>query len=293
MKNFSLILVFVLIIGSLPGPAFPSEQPGQTAYQKLREGDGLAREQKIDEAIQTYRDAADLYQQALEEEPDNRSFQTNYRYCLGKTGYLPLQKAQEFEKNRDYPQATRFYDQAIQAYEQALERLPEDPNFLQNLDYCRHHRSQTRFQTLLNTRGKAPPFQLEKIKNGSISLQSLKGQVVLLNFVTGWCPSSQNSLEMLESVSGKYQKRGLQVVIVSVDRIEGWRKTGGEETTVKNARKYPYLFLWGTDQIYRDYGFFSSVPCLLILDREGNLHRQISSDHRTPESISREIEKIL
>lgn len=63
----------------------------------------------------------------------------------------------------------------------------------------------------------APPLRLPDTAGSSVSLQSLKGQVVLVNFWATWCESCLDEMKLLETLYKKYRKSGFAILAPSVD----------------------------------------------------------------------------
>jgi len=289
-SSLAVLAVMGILLSSVALPA--EDAPGGAAYKKLKEGDSLARADRAEEAVAAYREAAGLYENALAEDPDNGAFQTNLRYCVGKTGYVPLIAAQKLEKAGDPVQAAVQYELAIAAYEAALKRFPDEKNFLQNLEFARQHRAVVGFSAALISGDPAPGFDLERIGGGRLSLGELKGKVVVLEFVTGWCPSCQKSMEMLKRLHGVFDAEDVRIVVVSLDKVDGWSRRNGHLDTAKNAEALPFPFLWATPGTIRDYGDFNSVPTLLLIDREGRLKHRVASDRRNFETVKALIDRL-
>ena len=55
---------------------------------------------------------------------------------------------------------------------------------------------------------KAPAFNLTTFEGQQISLKSLKGKVVLLNFWASWCVTCKDEAPYLEQVASRREKRG-------------------------------------------------------------------------------------
>ena len=63
-----------------------------------------------------------------------------------------------------------------------------------------------------------PPWRLEQMSGGWSSLDTWKGQLVVLNFWATWCTPCTIEMPTLEALWRAYRTRGLVVVGVSVDR---------------------------------------------------------------------------
>jgi peroxiredoxin len=61
----------------------------------------------------------------------------------------------------------------------------------------------------------APLFSARKLDGGTLSLESLRGQVVLLNFWAPACPPCRIEMPELEKIHRRYARRGLMVLGVT------------------------------------------------------------------------------
>jgi len=62
----------------------------------------------------------------------------------------------------------------------------------------------------------APDFMLPALDSQAVSLGSLRGQVVLVNFWATWCPPCRAEMPAIESVYEHYRDRGLVVLAVNL-----------------------------------------------------------------------------
>ncbi len=63
----------------------------------------------------------------------------------------------------------------------------------------------------------APAFTTRTVGGKPLTLRSLRGKVVLLDYWATWCGPCQMATPMLESLSKRFGKQGLAVVGMSVD----------------------------------------------------------------------------
>jgi peroxiredoxin len=72
----------------------------------------------------------------------------------------------------------------------------------------------------------APPFEAVKLDSQWISLGSLRGQAVLINFWATWCEPCRVEMPDLEAIHQKYRERGLRVLAVNLgeppELIQQW-----------------------------------------------------------------------
>jgi len=112
---------------------------------------------------------------------------------------------------------------------------------------------------------KAPVFQVTPLNGGApVSLASLRGKPVLVDFWATWCGPCKASLPHTQAIYDDLKSKGLQVLVVSDE----------EAPTIKafiNRNKYTF-------PVYRDIGHqvesaygVTGIPSVLIIDKEGKL----------------------
>jgi cytochrome c biogenesis protein CcmG, thiol:disulfide interchange protein DsbE len=112
----------------------------------------------------------------------------------------------------------------------------------------------------------APDLTLTTFDGENISLDSLKGKVVVLNFWASWCKPCEQEAADLEAAWRTYQSRD-DVVFLGID----WTDT--EKNGLAYLDKFDITYPNGPDlgtrisQKYRITG----VPETYIIDKEGNL----------------------
>jgi peroxiredoxin len=70
----------------------------------------------------------------------------------------------------------------------------------------------------LDAGGKAPELTLKDLSGKTISLSSLAGKVVILDFWATWCAPCREEMPELQKFYKKYNAQGLEVVGISVDK---------------------------------------------------------------------------
>ncbi len=135
----------------------------------------------------------------------------------------------------------------------------------------------------------APSFELIELSGARVSLDSLAGKVVLLNFWATWCAPCRSEMPGMERVWQQYRDRGFAVVAVSVD-------AGGEKRIAGFVRrlKLGYPILLDPDSEVAERYNVSGLPASFLIDREGRvIGRMIGSrEWDSPEAI-RLIEHLL
>lgn len=121
---------------------------------------------------------------------------------------------------------------------------------------------------------KAPSLQSQQ---GPVSLEALRGQVVLMDFWATWCPPCVASMPTLEKLHRELGSQGLVVVGMNVEP--------GDEATVRAfVRDYQLTFPIAVDPgaISRAYGVYS-YPSSFVIGRDG----VVRAAHRGPVAEAR------
>jgi cytochrome c biogenesis protein CcmG/thiol:disulfide interchange protein DsbE len=115
-------------------------------------------------------------------------------------------------------------------------------------------------------RPQAPDFTLERLdREGELTLSSLRGKAVVLNFWASWCLPCKEESPYLEQVWR--QKRMRDVVVVGVD-AEDLR-----EDARRFMRRFELTFpvaYEGSNDTHKDYGV-TGFPETFVIDREGKV----------------------
>jgi thiol-disulfide isomerase/thioredoxin len=120
----------------------------------------------------------------------------------------------------------------------------------------------------------APAFSLPQRGGQTLSLESLKGQVVMLNFWASWCGPCRQEMPLLEQMHKRYSKQGFTLIGVNVDA-----ESSDAEKLLKNTQvSFPILFDSDSkvSQLYK----VSAMPSSVFIDRKGNVrysHRGFKS----------------
>lgn len=113
----------------------------------------------------------------------------------------------------------------------------------------------------------APDFTVQDAER-SVSLNQLRGQVVVLNFWATWCPPCVEETPSLVNMADRMKDKGVSVVGVSVD-VDG----GAYKKFIADHRM-DYLTVRDAEHKSSDlYGTFK-YPETYIIDRRGVLRRK-------------------
>jgi len=104
-------------------------------------------------------------------------------------------------------------------------------------------------------------------RSDSLSLEDLRGQVVLLNFWATWCAPCRHETPFLQQLYLDRSSKGLEIVGVSMDTRDAWDDVA--DFVEEYGVTYPILVdpqMRGMDA-YRVLG----LPATFLVDREGVL----------------------
>lgn len=113
--------------------------------------------------------------------------------------------------------------------------------------------------------GPAAPFSLPSRSGEAVSLASLKGQVVLINFWATWCGPCRKEMPLLEQIHAKYAPLGFAMLGVNVEEDTRMMDVFLKDVPVK----FPILLdpANGVSKLYN----VSAMPSTVIVDRQGNV----------------------
>jgi peroxiredoxin len=123
----------------------------------------------------------------------------------------------------------------------------------------------------------APTFALQTLEGETVSLESLRGQVVLVNFWATWCPPCRLEMPGFERVYRDKQEQGFTIVGISTDR------TGpGTVREFLEARGITFPVAMASGQVVRDFGGVRALPTSFLIDRQGRVRHQVSGIFAEP-----------
>lgn len=169
-------------------------------------------------------------------------------------------------------------DAAKQKFEQFVKMKPEDSpmrqralRFISEPDLARARM--------------APAFAVTTTDGQRISMDDLKGKVVLIDFWATWCPSCREAMPHIRDIAKKFEGQPLVILSVSLDdNEEKWK-----EFVAKNEMTWPQ---------YRDGGYggpiatlfgIRAIPQTFTIDRDGVLQDQ----HIGDTSIEGKLKKLV
>ena len=119
----------------------------------------------------------------------------------------------------------------------------------------------------LDPTGKAAPdFTLQTLDGKNVTLSSLRGKGVLLNFWATWCGPCKIEMPWFVELQKEYGPQGLQIVGVAMDDSS----PQDIQTFVKEMGvNYPVLL--GKEAVGQAYGGVDVLPTTFFIDRNGDI----------------------
>jgi peroxiredoxin len=116
----------------------------------------------------------------------------------------------------------------------------------------------------------APPFALPSRSGDVVSLDKLKGQVVMLNFWASWCGPCRQEMPLLDQMHKRYSALGFTMIGVNVEA----NTQDAEKWLSQTPVTFPVLFD-KENKVSKLYDV-NAMPSTVFIDRKGNvryLHR--------------------
>jgi thiol-disulfide isomerase/thioredoxin len=123
-----------------------------------------------------------------------------------------------------------------------------------------------------------PQVTFKDLKGNDVTLASLKGKVVLVNFWATWCEPCQVEIPWMIEYQQKYADKGFTLLGVAMDE-EGKKvvdpfvaATQFEVNGTKMLMNYPILL--GSDDIADKFGGLIGLPTSVVISRDGKIQKK-------------------
>jgi peroxiredoxin len=138
----------------------------------------------------------------------------------------------------------------------------------------------------------APEFSMKAITGGSgtVSLKSLRGKVVVVDFWGTFCEPCKKSFPKLQDLNTKYGASGLKIVGISEDESEDKDKIPGFASTY-GAK---FSLGWDSDKLIAKSYKPETMPSSFIIDKKGVVRFAHVGYHDGEEAqVEKEIKELL
>ncbi len=122
-------------------------------------------------------------------------------------------------------------------------------------------------------------FRFEQFKSaplvdgGEITLESLRGRVVLLNLFGTWQPTCRKTAPLLVSLYERFHDQGLEVIGLAYEQTPDPTQERGAVRAFREEFKIPYPLALGPATAWADLGpkagLDDQTPAILLMDRQG------------------------
>ncbi|MDD8018047.1 MAG: redoxin domain-containing protein [Bacteroidota bacterium] len=204
-----------------------------------------------------------------------------YQLSKGENPYINNHIVEAYNANGNYKQAVKLAEESIgngisndlllASYKTAYTKLHKsEKGYEKALGKTQAAAQKKLTKNLLKERLNKPAidFTLKDLEGSSVSLNSLRGKVVVVDFWATWCGPCKSSFPFLQKVYEKY-KSNPNVKILAVNTWE--RQIGAErEALVKKfleENKYTFPVLYD-EGVVEKYGV-EGIPTKFIIDKKG------------------------
>lgn len=115
-----------------------------------------------------------------------------------------------------------------------------------------------------------PTFAVRTLADSTITSQSLRGRVVLVNVWATWCTPCRVEMPLLEATWNRHRAAGLVLLGASVDK--------GDPQTVRdfiNARGISYPIAIVGPDVIRELGGVVGYPTSILIGRDGRVRHRV------------------
>lgn len=131
----------------------------------------------------------------------------------------------------------------------------------------------------------APSFVLQT-RDSTVSSDSLRGKVVLVDFWASWCVPCRRSFPWLETMHERYGTKGLAIVAIDLDK--------SREAASEFLNKYPASFTVAFDPTGKTAEAFhvAGLPSSYLIAPDGSiLHSSTGFDSKTATTVEKLIQE--
>jgi peroxiredoxin len=127
---------------------------------------------------------------------------------------------------------------------------------------------------------RAPEFSLPSLKGTTVTLGSMKGKVVLVDFWAQWCEPCKKELPQLDRLAREYAAKGVVIVAVNIDK----QRENAERMVKQLGVSLPVL-LDPAGSVAGSYDL-PKMPTSFVIDKKG-IVRFVNEGFDGPKDVDR------
>jgi len=138
-------------------------------------------------------------------------------------------------------------------------------------------------------------FEAERVDGGKVTLDALKGRVVLVDLFGTWCVYCQRATPLIVSLYERYRTQGFEVVGLAYEGTKTVEAAKEAVLAFKKEYGVPYILAIGPEALKGQVpGGFEGYPTMILVDRQGVGRRHFVGFAPGEEAtLGEEIEKLL
>lgn len=152
-------------------------------------------------------------------------------------------------------------------------------------DYRQNRAEEKMLRERMKEGNPAPEFTFLNEKGRTVSINKLKGKIIVLDFWASWCGPCRREIPNMKKYYDEYKTKGVQFLSVSIDaKKDDWTKALKEEQML-------WMQGWTPDSgksVLKTYQF-NGIPFIILIDKEGKIYRK----HLRGEQIKKAIDDCL
>jgi thiol-disulfide isomerase/thioredoxin len=141
-----------------------------------------------------------------------------------------------------------------------------------------------------------PDVTFKDLQGSDLSLASLKGKVVVVNFWATWCEPCRFEIPEMIGLQQQYAEKGFTILGIAMDD-EGKsvvqpfvEKTQFDVNGHSMTMNYPIVL--GNDDIASKFGGLIGLPVTIVITRDGKIHKRFIGQVTGPE-LEKEIKALI